>query len=105
MGKPYSLDLPERICADVAEGNSACSAGRLLGVSAATAVRLAAQHREHGTAVPKPQSRPAGQFGKLAPHRDFLLEIVQIDNGSSCNPRQQLSRSDAETGPAEPANA
>ena len=105
MGKPYSLDLPERICADVAEGNSACSAGRLFGVCAATAVRLAAQHREHGTAVPKPQSRPAGQFGKLAPHRDFLLEIVQIDNGSSCDPRQQLSRSDAETGPAEPANA
>ena len=60
MGKPYSLDLRERICAYVAEGNSARSAGRLFGVSAATAVRLAAQHREHGTAVPKPQGRPAG---------------------------------------------
>ena len=46
-------------------------------MSAATAVRLAAQHREHGTAKPKPQGRPAGQFGKLARHRDFLLEIVQ----------------------------
>lgn len=54
MGKPYSLDLRERICAYVAEGNSACSAGRLFGVSAATAVRLAADHREHGTAAPKP---------------------------------------------------
>ena len=66
MGKPYSLDLRERICAYVAEGNSARSAGRLFGVSAATAVRLAAQRREHGTAVPKPQGRPAGQFGKLS---------------------------------------
>lgn len=79
MGKPYSLDLRERICAYVAAGNSARSAGRLFGVSAATAVRLAAEHREHGTTVPKPQGRPAGQFGKLAPHRDFLLEIVQAE--------------------------
>ena len=79
MGKPYSLDLRERICASVAQGNSARSAGRLFGVSAATAVRLAAEHREHGTAVSKPQGRPAGRFGKLAPHRDFLLEIVQAE--------------------------
>lgn len=79
MGKPYSLNLRERICAYVAEGNSARSAGRLFGESAATAVRLAAQHREHGTAVPKPQGRPAGQFGKLSQYRDFLLEIVQAE--------------------------
>ena len=77
MGKPYSLDLRERICAYVAKGNSARSAGRLFGVSAATAVRFAAEHRDHGTALPKLQGRPAGQFGKLAPHREFLLEIVQ----------------------------
>ena len=29
--------------------------------------------------LPKPQGRPAGQFGKLAPHRDFLLKIVQAE--------------------------
>jgi len=79
MGKPYSLDLWERICAYVAKGNSARSAGRLFGVSAATAVRFAAEHRDHGTALAKPQGRPAGQFGKLAPHREFLLEIVQAE--------------------------
>ena len=55
MGKPYSLDLRERICAYVAKGNSARSAGRLFGVSAATAVRFAAEHRDHGTALAKPQ--------------------------------------------------
>jgi transposase len=60
-------------------GNSARSAGRLFGVSAATAVRFAAEHRDHGAARPKPQGRPAGQFGKLAPHRDFLLEIVRAE--------------------------
>lgn len=79
MGKPYSLDLRERICAYVAKGNSARSAGRLFGVSAATAVRFAAEHRDHGAALPKLQGRPAGQFGKLAPHREFLLEIVQAE--------------------------
>ena len=79
MGKPYSLNLREWICAYIAEGNSARSAGRLFGVSAATAVRVAAHHREHGTVVPKPQGRPAGQFGKLARYRDFLLEIVQAE--------------------------
>lgn len=79
MGKPYSLDLRERIYAYVAKGNSARSAGRLFGVSTATAVRLAAEHRANGTVVPKRQGRPAGQFGKLAPHRDFLLEIVRAE--------------------------
>ncbi len=68
MGKRYSLNLRERICAYVAEGNSARSLGRLFGVRA--------QHRDHGTAAAKPQGRPAGLFGKLAPHREFLLEIV-----------------------------
>lgn len=79
MGKPYSLDLRERICAYVAKGHSARSAGQLFGVSAATAVRFAAQHRDHGTAAPKPQGRPAGKFGKLASHRDFLLDIVRAE--------------------------
>jgi len=79
MGKPYSLDLRERICAYVAQGNSARSAGRLFGVSAATAVRFAAESREQGSVAPKPQGRPAGQFGKLAPHTDFLLDIVRAE--------------------------
>lgn len=36
MGKPYSLDLRERICAYVSRGHSARSAGRVFGVSAAS---------------------------------------------------------------------
>ena len=79
MGKPYSLGLRERICACVAKGNSARSAGRLFGVSAATAVRSAAKHQDHGAAIPKSQGRPVGQFGKLAPYREFLLEIMQAE--------------------------
>ena len=77
MGKPYSLDLRQRICAYVAAGHSARAAGRVFGVSAATAVRLAAEYRMQGMAVAKRQGRPPGRFGKLAPHLDFLVEIVR----------------------------
>jgi len=79
MGKPYFLDLRERICSYVAKGNSARSTGRLFGVSAAAAVRFAAEHRDHGVAAAKSQGHPAGKFGKLAPHRNFLLEVVQAE--------------------------
>ncbi len=53
MGKAYSLDLREQICAYVSRGHSARAAGRVFGVSAATAVRFAAEHRARGTVVPK----------------------------------------------------
>ena len=79
MGKPYSLDLRHRICRYVATGNSCRAAGRVFGVSAATAVRYASEHRERGNIAPKPQGRPAGRFGKLAPYTDFLIEIVRAE--------------------------
>ena len=77
MGKPYSLDLRQLICAHVAHGHSARSAGRVFGVSAATAARFAAEHRMRSTVVAKPQGRLPGRFGKLAPHLSFLLDIVR----------------------------
>lgn len=79
MGKPYSLDLRHRICEYVAGGQSARAAGRVFGVSAATAVRFAAAHRTRGTVLAKRQGRPPGRFGKLAPHLDFLLDIVRAE--------------------------
>ncbi|MDA3888026.1 MAG: IS630 family transposase, partial [Allgaiera sp.] len=79
MGKPYSLDLRERICAYVSRGHSARAAGRVFAVSAATAVRFVAEHRARGTVVAKRQGRPPGRFGKLAPHLDFLLDIVRAE--------------------------
>ena len=45
MDKACSLDLRERICAYVGRGHSAHAAGRVFGVSAATAVRFAAKRR------------------------------------------------------------
>lgn len=79
MGKPYSLDLRERINAFIADGNSCRAAARVFGVSPSTAVRIAALHRVRGDLAAKPQGRPAGRFGKLAPHMDFLIEIVRAE--------------------------
>jgi transposase len=79
MGRPYSLDLRKRICAYVLAGHSCRAAGRVFGVSAATAVRFATAHRAQGNVVPKPQGRPSGRYGKLAPHVEFLVEIVRSE--------------------------
>ena len=79
MGKPYSQDLRERIVGYVSEGHSARAAGRVFGVSAATAVRLAAAHRASGSVAAKPQGRAPGTAGKLAPHRNFLVRTVRAD--------------------------
>ena len=79
MGKPYSLDLRQRICGYVAAGNSCRAAGRIFGVSVATAARYAADQRERGEVSSKPQGRPADKFGKLALYTDFLIDIVRAE--------------------------
>lgn len=77
MGKPYSADLRDRVVGYVAEGHSARSAGRVFGVSAATAVRYASAWRREGEVAAKPQGRPPGVFGKLAAHREYLIASVR----------------------------
>jgi transposase len=74
MGKPYSLDLRERIVGYVEDGHSARAAAGVFGVSPSTAVRLAAAHRDYGSVAPKPQGRAPGTAGKLVAHTGFLLE-------------------------------
>ena len=66
MGKPYSLDLRERIFNYIAAGHSRRDAARVFGVSPSTAVRLAASHRDRGSIAPKPQGRAPGTAGKWA---------------------------------------
>ena len=85
MGRAYSLDLRERVARHVAEGGSRRGAGRRFGVSASTAVRIAASQAERGTVAPRKQGRPpgrasshlAGGRGPPVPYVDFLLEIVE----------------------------
>lgn len=62
----------------ISAGNSCRAAGRVFGVSAATAVRYGAG-RERGDIAPKPRGRPSGRFGKLASQADFLIEIVRAE--------------------------
>lgn len=79
MGKAYSEDLRRRVSDYVLAGHSRRAAGRLFGVSASTAIRLAAAVRQTGSLAPKRQGRAPGTAGKLAPHRAFLLEVVAAE--------------------------
>jgi len=79
MGKPYSLDLRERIVAYVDGDHSAREAARVFGVSASTAIRLVSAQRGDGNLMPKRQGRAPGTAGKLAPHQDFLVARVKSE--------------------------
>ncbi len=61
MGKPYSLDLRKRIVSYVEEGHSARAAAGVFGVSASTAVRLAAAQRRDATLRPRRRGVRRGQ--------------------------------------------
>ena len=79
MGKPYSLDFRQRVVGHVAAGRSCRAVGRVFGVSPSTAVRIVSEHRSCWDVSPKPQGRPAGRCGKLAPHMDLPTEIVRAE--------------------------
>ena len=76
MGKPYSIDLRERVQAEVESGQSRRGAARRYDVSASFAVKLADRVSRTGSAEPARQGRPPGG-GKLAPHLTALLEWVE----------------------------
>lgn len=79
MGKPYSMDLRQRVFDYISAGHSCRAAARVFGVSPSTAVRLAAGFRDKGSIAAKVQGRAAGTAGKLAPHAVFLGEIVAAE--------------------------
>ena len=76
MARPYSLDLRRRIVASRRQGVPCREVGRLFGVSASCAVKLAARARETGSLAPGAMGRPPGS-GKLEPYRQFLIETVE----------------------------
>ena len=78
MGKPYSIDLRERVGAEIASGQSRRAAARRYDVSASFAVKLADRISQTGSAEPARQGRPPGG-GKLAPYLAALLEWVEAD--------------------------
>lgn len=74
MGKPYSLDLRERIIGFIEDGGSRRGAAGHFGVSASCAIKLMDRWRRTGCAAPE---RRGGSVGKLAAHKDFLLGRVK----------------------------
>ena len=76
MTRPYSLDLRRRIVASREQGVSCREVGRIFGISASCAAKLAARERQTGSLEPGTLGRPAGS-GKLEPYRDFLMETVK----------------------------
>jgi transposase len=74
MGKPYSLDLRERIIGFVEGGGSRREAADRFGVSASCAIKLVDRWERTGSVTP---GQRGGSVGKLAPHKDFLLGRVK----------------------------
>jgi transposase len=79
MGKSHSLDLRKRIVSRVRGGHSRREAARHFEVSESCAVKLMQRVETTGSPAPARQGRPPGG-GKLAPHRDFLIERVKAKN-------------------------
>ena len=78
MGKPYPIELRERVQAEVESGQSRRSAAQRYAVSPSFAVKLANRVSQTGSAAPARQGRPPGG-GKLAPHLAALIGWVEAD--------------------------
>jgi transposase len=74
MGKPYSVDLRERIIGFVEGGGSRRRAAEHFDVSASCAIKLMDRWKRTGTTAP---GKRGGSKGKLCPHKDFLLAWVK----------------------------
>ncbi len=78
MGKPYSMDLRERVQSAVENGQSRRAAARQYSVSPSFAVKLVDRVSRTGSAEAARQGRPPGG-GKLAPYLTTLLEWVEAE--------------------------
>jgi len=83
MGKPYSIDLRERVQAKVESGQSRRGAVRRYDVSASFVVKLADRILRTGSAEPARQGRPSGG-DKLAPYLAALLGGSMPSRTSRC---------------------
>lgn len=74
-GRPYSLDLRERVVASVEGGRSCRETARLFGVSVASVVKWSQRKRLTGS----PAAKPMGWRDRpliLLPERDWLLARI-----------------------------
>jgi transposase len=74
MGKPYSVDLRERIIGFVEGGRSRRRAADHFDVSPSCAIKLMDRWDRTGSATP---GKRGGSVGKLRLHKDFLLARIK----------------------------
>jgi len=74
MGKPYSMDLRERVVAAVEKGMSTRAVAAQFSIGIATVGTWARLKRAAGEVRPAKQGRPKGSV--LDAHADFILAIV-----------------------------
>lgn len=74
MGAARSLDLRERVVAEVAAGMSRRQAAARFKVSVSSAIRWTALEQETGGVAPRP--RGGKSRSPLEPHASWLLELV-----------------------------
>lgn len=75
MGKPYSVDLRERVVAAIKSGMSTGEAANRFAVSKAAAGDWARRERATGSVEPARQGKPRGL--KLDAHADFILGLIE----------------------------
>jgi transposase len=74
MGKPYSMDLRERVIAAVDGGMSTRQAAARFSIGIATAGAWARLKRATGAVRPAKQGKPKGSV--LDAHTDFIFELI-----------------------------
>jgi transposase len=74
MGKPYGVDLRERVVAAIEAGMSTGEAAKRFCVGKATAGAWARLKRTTGGVAPARQGKPKGSV--LDPHADFIFGVL-----------------------------
>ena len=75
MGKPYSMDLRERVVSAIEGGMSTRAAAARFSIGIATAGAWARLKRATGSVAPPKQGKPPGSV--LDVHADFILGVIK----------------------------
>ena len=75
MGKPYSMDLRERVVLAIEGGMSTRAAAARFSIGIATAGAWARLKRATGSVAPPKQGKPKGSV--LDAHADFILGMIK----------------------------
>ena len=75
MGKPYSMDLRERVIAPIEGGTSTRQAAARFSIGIATAGTWARLKRAKGEVTPAKQGKPKGSV--LDAHEEFIFGLIE----------------------------